>query len=160
MASLFESIPMRSPLVLTVITHVLLLLASVPAHAQATTGLASSTSDSALVASLAGCYELSVGPRTIYHLRLTQRRVGSAWVVQEYGLVARNVAGGSWSWSPTDTTDFHLSWGGVDSAMQFDIMRRAGALVTHGTMYRAGAPTRSVQLDARIHRVTCAAHPA
>jgi hypothetical protein len=49
---------------------------------------------------------------------------------------------------------FRISWNGIDSAMELDVVRRGATLVTQGTMYQAGAPARTVPLDARIRRVT------
>jgi hypothetical protein len=157
MAPFFESIRMRFPLLLTITTLALPFLAQVSARAQAPTGLVRSNPDSILTTRFAGCYQLSLAPRSVYRLRLTQRRASSVWDVRAYGLGARNAAGDSWRWSPTDTMGFRISWNGIDSAMEFDVVRRGGTLVTQGTMYQAGAPDRIKPLDAHIRRITCPA---
>ena len=73
-----------------------------------------SVDTSALVAQLAGCYELRTINNEYLVLLQTKRTIGE-WDAR---LVDRNNSpGNSWSWNPTDSAHFVVRWGGIDGAL-------------------------------------------
>ena len=127
---------MRSPSRVFLFAVALSLLTSLPAVGQRAPKGVKPGTDSTLAILFAGCYQLTVSPDLRpYQLRLGLRHVGARWEAQTYGPGAHNGAGDSWSWTPVDTNAFGISWGGIDTAMEFDITRHGSALQASGTLF-------------------------
>lgn len=112
---------------------------------------------SSSAARFAGCYHLTVSPNGDYRLRLTLQRVGDSRRARAYGSGARNAAGDTWSWTPINDSTFAISWDGIDSAMDFWIVRHGMALVASGDE-QSLSPVQHTHLDARVHRIACPSH--
>jgi hypothetical protein len=108
----------------------------------------------AVVAQLAGCYELrSVDHRYLIHL--LSSRSASTWDAR---LVEReNRSGDWWSWLPIDSSRFLIEWGGIDGAREYEIARQGQRLVGQETSYSGKAGGSKATRPVEVRRVSCGA---
>lgn len=132
----------------------ILMIASAPAHAQSAKANTHPRADSRAAAHFAGCYRIVLKNGDDYHLQLSTRRSGDSWDAHSYGSSASNGAGNSWTWTPIDATTFWISWHGIDSAMEFRIVRHGSELVARSAEYSGNSVPRE-QIDARVFHIAC-----
>lgn len=108
-----------------------------------------------LVSGFLGCYELSVEGGQVYRIRLTDTNIGPSWAASSYGPGSRNAPGDQWSWTPTDSTRFTLEWGGIDSAMEFIVERRASHYTASGHLQQSPGRRGSTDLHPTVRRIEC-----
>jgi len=108
-----------------------------------------------LVPGFLGCYELTVQGGAVYHVRLTDSSQGPTWVASSYGPGSRNAPGDQWSWQPIDSTRFTLEWGGIDSAMEFTVVREASRYTASGQIRQTPKRPSPTDLHPTVRSVAC-----
>lgn len=125
-----------------------------PARAQAAKSGIRFDADSSAAIRFVGCYRIVSGAGSNYQIHLTLHRVGDAWGAQAYGPRASDGAGSTWTWASIDGKTFRISWHGIDSAMEFQIVRHGLTLVASGIEY-AGSPVQKIPLNAHVQHIAC-----
>ena len=107
----------------------------------------------ALIPLFVGCYELGVDSGQVYQVYLTRSRLGP--VAMRYGQDSRNAPGDHWSWTPIDSTRFRLEWGGIDSAMEFTVVRDTSGYAASGLLRRFHGRPDSTDLHPTVRSIEC-----
>lgn len=157
-----QQIPMRVAMRALVLVYMLILAAVSPirtAGAQlgpAHGGQRTATRDTSLARQFAGCYRLTVNRGPAYRVRLLTQSRGPAWLAQSLDSArGANTPGNEWSWMPLNTARILISWSGVDSAMEFELTRRASGWAATGIL-RTGNSSRSEQrMLTVVRRIQC-----